>query len=260
MKILNGNLPAHLQGQNRKDYEHNLDNYRGKRFTMYLKNGDKMPVEAWTKAVSDWHSKLGIQTHNEKGEVIMDSKVMAKNAAGQWDYVEPGELNKLAMTGMTAVITEPTVEEAMRSMDKFLLHMTAGQSVSSRKTKHMNTVVPVNSSFFDDGDICVVTWSDGTKTTVQWDYEGDYCEELALAIAFIKKFHGLKAYDAMIDSVDKIEREREEAEEARRAALQAEADERARKYNKKVKKAARRVRKQLEFAQAVEEELNNEYV
>jgi len=247
MKIRNNQLPMSLQGKNNPTYEHNLDNYRGKRFTMELANGNKMPVhewlidvQCWLKANEDKHAALGIQTYNEKGESIMDRH-------GRELFRMSPNVKEVTLTG------DPSELRAL------LEKLSSSPATTTIMAAQVTNVVPVNATFFDYDDICVVEWSDGTKTRVIWDGEGDSSQELALAIAFIKRFFGLKMYDMLLASVGKRDREIEATEIAAEEAREAEEADRARRYRKAVKNAAKRLRKAAQFAADVENELNNEF-
>ncbi len=234
MLIKNCTLPDYLKGQNSKDYLHDTAAYKHKKFTMKLRNGKSMPCWQWAAEVESWFGMKGVKS------MANDISGICMHNVGYPSFemdIDMARMNKM-------------MEDIMKS---------AGTFLTSRKK--VPAIVPVNTSFFDCGDICIVTWSDGTTTKVRWSGGADeeWNENLAIAIAFIKKFHGLDMYDMLLDSVDKFQKDEEEAAEAKRKAQEEAEELRAKKYRKAVKKAARRQQKREKFERDVRKELDEEF-
>lgn len=208
MKILNKDLPLHLQGQNAAEYVHDTTRYSTANFKMRLRSGKTMDSKDWARMVDDTMAS-----------------VLGLNTLGM-------ELDRLYNPG--------TIER-------------------KGKNDRRKSVKPLNTTFYDCGYVCKVTWSDGTITTVKWDGEGEFSENLAIAIAFIKKTCGLQMYDDLLASVDKFEDDKFEATLKKQALLDEAEEKRAKAYRKAVKAAARRKRKREQFMADVKSEMNNQF-
>lgn len=232
MKINNSQLPEHLMGKNSKEYVHDTARYKTSNFTMRLQNGKSMPCKEWAEQVEDWESMRG-----------------ERSKMGIQDFGPDGmSLNSYAVDAVRRF------EEMRKTMDCL---MATGGFMAPKKRGY---VKPLNTTFYDCGDVCKVTWADGTTTTVKWDGEDDFNENLAIAIAFIKKTFGLSVYDELLASVDRFEIEEEQARDEKRRILQEQEEKRQRAYRKAVKAAARRKKKRAQFAADVRRELDTEFI
>lgn len=236
MKIKNCELPAHLKGRNSAHYEHDTTAYKNKNFTMELNNGKRIYCRAWAGLVENWFAERNEKERKEEEQTMS---------------------NKPTKEVVVHTATGDTYLSSMNDLSDFI----GKYEGLPRKEKKVEPIVPINTSFFDCGDVCVVTWSDGTTTKVRWNGGAgeEWNENLAITIAFIKKFHGLKMYDMLLDSVDKFDRDEADAAEAKLIAQQEAENERMKKYKKIVKKAARRRRKKVQFEMDVRREMNEEF-
>lgn len=249
MRIRNKFLPRHLETQHSPDYVHDIEMLKTERFMIHLKHKGGAEVSAmlcskWAREVEDYFTSTKKLTAEMQKESDMNTPEKNANINSNSNYYFDS-LGTINFAGRNIQKMETSWGELTRN---------------TRLNIGAKLIVPVNSEFFGEQDeVCIVTWSDGTTTKVCWDYGDEHSYELALAIAFIKKFHGLKAYDSLLDSVGKTEREKAAAEELRQEKLAAEKIEQERRYAKRVKKAARRYRKREKFRADLQRELNKEF-
>lgn len=233
MMVRNDSLPAHLQGKNSDGYVHNTTAYATKNFRMSLRTGEKMDCRVWAEKVEQW---IKFKEADKKMQ----------------EYTTNQTIDKLCIHSVGDRLPQSFYEEMFKD---------AFYPTGASHAKPSKRIVPVNTTFFDCGDVCIVTWSDGTATKVRFQNGEDeqYNGTLAITIAFIKKFHGLDMYDMLLDSVDKIERDEMNARVKKLEEQIAAEEARVKKYNKAVKKAAKRAAKKARFEADVKAEMNNQY-